>query len=146
MKLCKSALLANLLFSTVLAAQQPTHMAPVAQGVTSAQAANAPTLTLEQAEAIALKSNPQISVGRLRALIAREFVIEQRSALLPNATINLTAVDSNPGSRVAAGGLNNPVIFPRAAGGFRPDEGPQAVAAGGQARSAGHRPSWQPDG
>ncbi len=117
MKLCKSALLANLLLSAAVVAQQPAHMAPAPQSGASAQAANAQTLTLEQAEAIALKSNPQISVGRLRALIAREFVVEQRSALLPNATINLTAVDSNPGSRVAAGGLNNPVIFPRAAGG-----------------------------
>jgi outer membrane protein len=75
------------------------------------------TLTLAQAEAIALKNNPQITVGRLRTLIAREFVREQRSALLPNASVNLTGVDSNPGSRIAAGGLNNPVVYPRAAEG-----------------------------
>ncbi|MDQ1406950.1 MAG: outer membrane protein [Acidobacteriaceae bacterium] len=75
------------------------------------------TLTLAQAEAIALKNNPQITVGRLRTLIAREYVREQRSALLPNASINLTGVDSNPGSRIAAGGLNNPVVYPRAAEG-----------------------------
>ncbi len=42
---------------------------------------------------------------------------EQRSALLPNAYLSLTAVDSNPGSRIAAGYLNNPSLFPRAAGG-----------------------------
>jgi outer membrane protein len=75
------------------------------------------TLTLAQAEAVALKNNPQITVGRLRTLVAREFVREQRSALLPNASVNLTGVDSNPGSRIAAGGLNNPVIYPRAAEG-----------------------------
>jgi outer membrane protein len=75
------------------------------------------TLTLAQAEAIALKNNPQITVGRLRTLIAREYVREQRSALLPNASINLAGVDSNPGSRIAAGGLNNPVVYPRAAEG-----------------------------
>ena len=75
------------------------------------------TLTLAQAEAVALKNNPQITVGRLRTLIAREFVREQRSALLPNASVNLTGVDSNPGSRIAASGLNNPVIYPRAAEG-----------------------------
>jgi len=56
-------------------------------------------------------------VGRLRTLIAREFVREQRSMLLPNASVNLTGVDSNPGSRIAAGGLNNPVVYPRAAEG-----------------------------
>jgi len=36
---------------------------------------------------------------------------------LPNAYLSLTAVDANPGSRIAAGFLNNPILFPRAAGG-----------------------------
>ena len=74
-------------------------------------------LTLTQAEAIALKNNPQITIGRLRALEAQQFVRESRSALLPNAYLSLTAVDSNPGSRLAAGFLNNPILFPRAAAG-----------------------------
>src|SRR2546426_5547332 len=42
---------------------------------------------------------------------------EARSRLLPNAYLSVTAVDSNPGSRLAAGGLNNPILFPRAAAG-----------------------------
>jgi outer membrane protein len=75
------------------------------------------SLTLRQAEAIGLKNNPQITVGKLRALEAQQFVRETRSALLPTAYLSLTAVDSNPGSRIAAGGLNNPIVFPRAAGG-----------------------------
>lgn len=75
------------------------------------------TLTLAQAEQTALKNNPQVTVGRLRAMIAHEFVREQRSVLLPNASINLTGVESNPGSRITAGGLNNPVVYPRAAEG-----------------------------
>jgi outer membrane protein len=75
------------------------------------------TLSLAQAEAIALKNNPEVSVARLKAMIAGEFVREQRSALLPNVSINLTGVEANPGSRVAAGALNNPVVFPRAAEG-----------------------------
>ncbi len=75
------------------------------------------TLTLAQAEAIALKNNPQISIGKLRALVARQYVREARSALLPNAYLSVTGVDSNPGSRLAAGALNNPILFPRAAAG-----------------------------
>jgi len=75
------------------------------------------SLSLKEAEAIALKSNPQISIGRLRALVAQQYVREARSALLPNAYLSLTAVDANPGSRLAAGFLNNPTLFPRAAGG-----------------------------
>jgi outer membrane protein len=80
---------------------------------------NPPTqrLTLRDAESIALKNNPQITIGRLRVLEAQQYVRETRSALLPTAYLSLTAVDSEVGSRVAAGALNNPVIFPRAAGG-----------------------------
>jgi outer membrane protein len=78
---------------------------------------NVISLTLQQAEALALKNNPQISVARLNALVAQQFVREQRSALLPTATVNLTGVDANPGSRIAAGFLNNPILFSRAAGG-----------------------------
>jgi len=74
-------------------------------------------LTLAQAEALALKNNPQITIGKLRALLAHQYVREARSALLPNAYLSVTAVDSNPGSRLAAGGLNNPILFPRAAAG-----------------------------
>ena len=74
-------------------------------------------LTLVQAEALALKNNPQITIGKLRALVAHQYVREARSALLPNAYLSVTAVDSNPGSRLAAGGLNNPILFPRAAAG-----------------------------
>jgi outer membrane protein len=75
------------------------------------------TLTLAQAEALALKNNPQITIGKLRALVARQYVREARSALLPNAYLSVTAVDSNPGSRLSAGGLNNPILYPRAAAG-----------------------------
>ena len=74
-------------------------------------------LTLAQAEAIALKNNPQITIGKLRALVARQYVREARSALLPNAYLSVTAVDANPGSRIAAGALNNSILFPRAAEG-----------------------------
>lgn len=86
---------------------------PPAQGASAAGSA----LTRRQAEAIALKNNPQITVGKLRALEAGQFVREQRSALLPNAYLSLTGVDASNGARIAAGGLNNPVIFPRAAAG-----------------------------
>jgi len=75
------------------------------------------SLSLTEAEAIALKNNPQIAIGKLRALVAQQYVREARSALLPNAYVSLTGVDANPGSRLAAGALNNPILFPRAAAG-----------------------------
>jgi outer membrane protein len=73
------------------------------------------TLTLSQAETIALKNNPQITIGKLRVLAAQQYVREARSALMPNAYLSLTAVDANPGSRISAGFLNNPSLYPRAA-------------------------------
>jgi outer membrane protein len=82
-----------------------------------AQAPTAAPLTLAQAEALALKNNPQITIGKLRALEAQQYVRETRSALLPTAFLSLTGVDSRSGSRIAAGGLNNPIVFPRAATG-----------------------------
>jgi outer membrane protein len=75
------------------------------------------SLTLRQAELIALKNNPQITIGKLSALVARQYVRETRSALLPTAYLSLTGVDAEAGSRITAGGINNPVLFPRAAGG-----------------------------
>ena len=74
-------------------------------------------LTVAYAEAIALKNNPQISVARLSALASHEVVRETRSGLLPTATISFTGVDANEGSRIGAGGLNNPVLYNRAATG-----------------------------
>ncbi|HMI54266.1 MAG TPA: TolC family protein, partial [Candidatus Saccharimonadales bacterium] len=74
-------------------------------------------MTLKQAEATAIKNNPQITIGKLRALVAQEQVRESRSALLPEVSINLTGVESQPGGRITAGGLNNPLVYPRAAGG-----------------------------
>ena len=74
-------------------------------------------LSLKEAEALALKNNPQISVARLTALASQQVTREVRSSLWPTATANLTGVDSKDNSRITAGGLNNPIIYPRAAAG-----------------------------
>lgn len=86
------------------AAQSPAPTAPA-------------KLTVTEAEAIAIKNNPQISVSRLNALAYQQATRETRSALLPTAAVNLTGVDAHEGSRIGAGGLNNPVLYDRAAAG-----------------------------
>lgn len=105
-------LLLNLFSASTVVAQN----APPAPNAQQA-AATAKTLTLAEAERLALKNNPNISVANLNAMISHQNIREQRSALLPTAFLSVTAVDSRPGSRVAAGALNNPVIYPRAATG-----------------------------
>jgi outer membrane protein len=74
-------------------------------------------LSIKDAEAIALKNNPAISVARLNALASQQVTREARSALWPQAYANLTAVDARNNSRITAGALNNPIIYTRAAGG-----------------------------
>jgi len=78
---------------------------------------NRMTLSLKDAEAQALKNNPQISVARLTALASQQVTREVRSNLWPTAEANLTGVDSRANSRITAGGLNNPIIYQRAAAG-----------------------------
>ena len=75
------------------------------------------TLSLKDAQALALKNNPQISVARLTALASLQVTREVRSSLWPTATVSLTAVEANPGTRLTAGALNNPILYQRAAAG-----------------------------
>lgn len=75
------------------------------------------SLTLKQAEALAIKNNPQISAARLIALASQQVTREVRSNLWPTVTGDLTGVDAQAGSRITAGALNNPIIYERAAAG-----------------------------
>jgi outer membrane protein len=71
---------------------------------TPAGAAGEP-LTRQQAEQLALKNNPRVSVTALLALAQKQVVRETRSALLPALNGNLTGVDAAEGSRISAGSL-----------------------------------------
>ena len=74
-------------------------------------------LTLHDAEALARQNNPQISVARLNALASQQATRETKSAYYPTLNAYLTAVAAHEGGRISAGGLNNPIIYDRAAGG-----------------------------
>jgi len=89
---------------------QPSSTPQVGPGIST-------SLTLKQAEALAIKNNPQISVARLIALASQQVTREVRSNLWPTATGDLTGVDAQSGSRITAGALNNPIIYERAAAG-----------------------------
>ena len=79
---------------------------------------NAPVrLTRVQAEQLALKNNPQISVGRLVALAQHQVFREARAAELPTFNGAITAVDANEGSRIGAGALNAPRLLEHAGAG-----------------------------
>jgi outer membrane protein len=99
------------------ATQPPAVIPPAPTAIAPTQTGPSTSLTLKQAEATALKNNPLISVARLTALASQQVTREARSAFWPTATVNLTGVDSRDGSRITAGGLNNPIIYHRAAAG-----------------------------
>jgi len=75
-------------------------------------------LSVRDAEQLALKNNPGMSVAQLEALASREVAREAASAFYPTLWASLTAVTEHPNSRITAGGLNNPIIYDRAAGGL----------------------------
>ena len=111
-RVCRRLLPTIFICSTAFAQNQthaPSALAPAQP--------DGPPLTLHQAEAIALKNNPQITIGKLQALVARQNIRETRAVLLPSAYLSVTGVQAHDNSRISAGGLNNPIIFPRAAAG-----------------------------
>ncbi len=72
-------------------------------------------LTLPDAETLALKNNPQISVYHLLSLASRQVTREAQAAYYPNVYGSVTAVKPKEGTRIAAGNLNNPAVYERAA-------------------------------
>src|SRR5579859_1972676 len=74
-------------------------------------------LTRAQAEQLALKNNPRISVGKLLALAQHQVYRETRAAELPTFSGAITAVDANEGSRIGAGTLNAPRLLEHAGAG-----------------------------
>jgi outer membrane protein len=75
-------------------------------------------MTLEQAEKIAAKNHPAVDAALLAALAANQVTIEVRAAHFPSLFGSVTAAGAMDGTRLAAGGLNNPVIYNRIASGF----------------------------
>jgi outer membrane protein len=75
------------------------------------------SLTLAEAEARALKNQPRLLAAQFRAQAAGKRIAESRSAYFPQAFGNLTAVEANGDSAVAAGAITTSSISTRAAGG-----------------------------
>lgn len=75
-------------------------------------------LTREQAEQMALRNNPRVSVSHLLALAERQVVRESRSAELPTLNASITGEAAKDGSRVASGQLQDSRLFQHAGGGL----------------------------
>ena len=74
-------------------------------------------LTLAEAEQIALRTHPAIQSSQFTAQAAGQVITETRSAEYPAMFGSVTGVGTLNGSRIAAGALNNPIIYDRLASG-----------------------------
>lgn len=102
--------------ATRVSAQTPPSDMPPAPPNPTSSLKQVP-LTLEQAEAIAIRNNPQITVGKLNALVSWQYVREARSYLMPTLETNMTAATSEDNSRITAGFLNSPRVLERVGAG-----------------------------
>jgi outer membrane protein len=64
-----------------------------------------PRLTRVEAEQMAIKNNPRVSIGHLLGLAQHQVVRETQSSELPNLSGNLTAVNAHEGGRISAGSI-----------------------------------------
>jgi outer membrane protein len=75
-------------------------------------------LTLTDAQKLAIQNNPQYSAAKFNAAAAHQEAPQYRAARLPTMTGVITGVGADNGSRLAAGALNNPTVYSRAASGL----------------------------
>jgi outer membrane protein len=75
-------------------------------------------LSLKEAEQRALDNHPRIRAQRYNALAAGEVTRETKSAYFPTVYGSVTGAEAQDGTRITAGGLNNPTILDRFATGF----------------------------
>jgi outer membrane protein len=93
------------------------RIAFVCLAVAAPAAAQPQPLSLHDAETRALQNHPQVLAGQYTAQAGAEATREARSAFFPLAYGSVTGAEAQEGSRIAAGGLNNPIILDRAAAG-----------------------------
>ena len=79
----------------------------------SAAAQDVQRLSLKDAEDQAVQNHPLIRAGQYAALAAGEAVRQIKSAYFPTVFGSFTGAQAQDGTRIAAGGLNNPTILDR---------------------------------
>jgi outer membrane protein len=90
-------------------------LAVLCAGVAMAQppAPTPPTLTLRQAETMALQNHPQIQAAQNEAAFSNQQIVETRSAYFPTVTADVTGSGANSGARIGAGFITDSRLFDR---------------------------------
>jgi outer membrane protein len=89
-------------------------------------------LTLAEAQRLAIQNNPQFSAARLNAAASYQIPPQYRANFFPVLAGSVTGVGADSGSRLAAGALNNPVVYDRLGAGLATS---QLVADFGRTRN-----------
>ncbi|HXB67902.1 MAG TPA: TolC family protein [Candidatus Acidoferrales bacterium] len=75
-------------------------------------------LTLAEARGLAIQNNPRFTAAQLNAAAAYQVAPQYKSNYQPSVTGSFTSVAADNGSRLAAGGLNNPIVYSRVGSGL----------------------------
>jgi outer membrane protein len=75
-------------------------------------------LTLAEAQRLAIQNNPAFAGARLNAAASYQEAPQYRSAMQPSVSGLFSGVGADNGTRLAAGGLNNPVVYDRLGSGI----------------------------
>jgi outer membrane protein len=95
----------------------PAQTAPAPAAPANGPTAQLTDLTLVQAEQMAIRNNPRVTVGKLLALAQHEVALEARAGELPSLTANATAMDAQEASRIGAGSLTSSRLLEHAGAG-----------------------------
>ncbi len=107
----------QLLATTGTGASATMPMASAPQASVPLSPGRAPRLTRTEAEQMAIKNNPQVTVAKLIALAQHQVYRETRSAELPTANAAITGVEAEEASRISAGSLTASRLFEHAGAG-----------------------------
>jgi len=105
-------------FAPQIATPMPPRMNQVSpEQADSTTPGQNPRLTQADAEKMALKNNPRVSIAHLLALAQHQVVRETRAAELPTGSASITAEDAENASRISAGSLTASRLFEHAGAG-----------------------------
>jgi len=116
---CRLLLVAAAAFLALSSSAQVAPPAPAAAQAPGRPAGPAPqTITLQQAEQLAIQNHPQIQIATAQASAADAQRREVRAAYFPTVNGSITGAEANDDNRIGAGVLNAPRVFPKFAQGF----------------------------
>src|SRR5439155_17247171 len=100
-------------------------------------------LNLAAAHKLAIQNNPQLTASRYTAEAAAQVPLEIGSAFQPTLFGSVTGVGADGGSRLAAGALNNPVVYNRLGSGLSIN---QLITGFGRRSNLGQLSKLRPQG